>query len=115
MNKITVLPFQTGTIALSGTWTSRAIDLSKISNEHRLSIQPIVTGDGAAKIEALACNNGLDFVDTEEDIVTGLTVLSYAPIIINTTMLPYCRWFKLLVTETGGADSIALDLSLFVQ
>jgi hypothetical protein len=117
MNRIIVLPFSTGEIAVSGSWTSRAIDLSKLSNENRLSVQPIVTGDGTAKIEALASNNGVDFVDTENDIVTGLTVLAYAPIIITTTMLPYSRWLKLKVTETAGVplETVTLDLSLFVQ
>jgi len=117
MNKIMVLPFHTGEIDPSGSWTSRAIDLSKLSNEGRLSIQPIVTGDGTAKIEVLASNNGVDFIDTENDVVIGLTVAAYAPIIIDTTMLPYCRWFKIVVTETAGValETVTLELSLFVQ
>jgi len=117
MNKISVIPFQTGEIAVSGSWTGEAIDLSKLSNETRLSVQPLVTGDGTAKIEVLASNDGLNFVDTQQDVATGLTVANYAPIIITTTMLPYCRWFKFKVTETAGVatETVTLQLYLFVQ
>jgi hypothetical protein len=117
MNKITVLPFQTGEIAVSGSWTSDKIDLAQYSNETRLGIQPIVTGDGTAKIEVLASNDGENFIDTEQDVATGLTVADYAPIIITTTHLPYCRWFKIKVTETAGValETVTLALYLFIQ
>lgn len=117
MNKITILPFDTEEIAVSGSWTSEIIDLSHYSNENRLSVQAIVTGLGTAKIEVLASNNGLDFVDTLNDVATGLTVAAYTPVIITTTMLPYCRYFKLVVTETAGValETVTLKLSLFIQ
>lgn len=117
MNKITVLPFATGEIDPSGSWTSDSIDLAAYSNENRLSVQPIVTGLGTAKIEVLASNNGIDYVDTANDVVTGLTVAAYAPIIITTTMLPYCRFFKIVVTETAGValETVTLALSVFIQ
>lgn len=116
-NKITVLPFQTGELDPDGIWTSGPIDLSQYSNETRLSVQALVVGDGTAKIEVLASNDGLNFVDTENDVATGLTVANYAPVIITTTMLPYCRWVKLKVTETAGValETVTLDLYLFIQ
>jgi hypothetical protein len=183
MNKITVLPFKSGEIAVSGSWTSPIIDLSYYSNETRLSIQSLIAGAGTGKIEVLACNNGLDYVDTENDVATGLqgvagtadgttagkvvdstknfTALGVqvgsvikdltggsdttitavgtttcdvaddifvntdeytifmpsAPVIVTTTMLPYCRFFKILVTETAGVptETLYADLYLFIQ
>lgn len=119
MNKLVVLPFATGTIAASGTFTSEAIDMAKYSNEWRLSLQFTVTGDGTLKIEVLSSNDGVNFVDTAVDVIVGAvktggpaTNGKYAP---ATVTIPVARWIKLLFTETGGAQSVACAATLAIQ
>jgi len=122
MNKITILPFTVTALAASGSWTSRIIDLAKLSNENKLSLQVNVSLLGTVTIDLLASNDGVNFVDTATDVLAGATVGGgpgsdgkYAPIIITTAMLKYCRYFKIRVTETGAAQTVTVELSLFVQ
>jgi hypothetical protein len=122
MNKIIIKPFKVTALAASGSWTSGAIDLAKLSNENRLSIQPIVSLLGVVTIDLLASNDGVNYVDTATDVIAGASVGGgpgtdgkYAPILITTAMLKYCRFFKIRVTETGGANTVTVELSLFVQ
>jgi len=122
MNKITIKPFYKSELAASGSITFETVDLAKISNEYKLSLQINASGDGTATIDILASNDGVTFVDTATDVLAGIVKTGgpgsdgkYAPIIITTAMLKYCRYFKLRATETGGANTITLDLYLFVQ
>jgi hypothetical protein len=122
MNKITIKPFYKSELAASGTITFETIDLAKLSNEYKLSLQINASGDGTATIDILASNDGVTFVDTATDVLAGIvkgggpgTDGKYAPIIITTSMLKYCRFFQLRATETGTTDTITLDLYLFVQ
>lgn len=119
MNKLIVLPFATGTIAASGTYTTEAVDLAKCSNENRLSLQYNVTGNGTLKIEVLASNDGVNFVDTGVDVDTDAVVGGgpgtdgkYPP---TTITIPLVRWIKLLFTEVGTANSVACTAALAVQ
>ena len=115
MNKITVKPLHSGSVAASGTWTSEAIDLAKLSNEHRLSLQANVSGDGTLTIEVLCSNDGLNFVDSGTDVLTDQAAANVVPTILTTAMCPYCRWIKIKVTETSTTDSVTAVMSLFVQ
>jgi hypothetical protein len=122
MNKITIKPLYKSAIAASGSWTSETIDLAKLSNEYKLSIQAVITGDGTVTIDILASNDGVNFVDTATDVLAGATKTGgpgsdgkYAPINLSTAMLKYARYFKVRATETGGANTVTVDLSLFVQ
>jgi hypothetical protein len=115
MNKISVLPFNTGEIAASGNYTTEAIDLSKLSNEHRLSLQVSATGDGTATIEILCSNDNVNFVDSGTDVLTDQAAGNVVPTILTTSMCPYCRWIKIKVTETSTTDAVTVVMSLFVQ
>jgi hypothetical protein len=122
MNKITIKPLYKSAIAASGSWTSETIDLAKLSNEYKLSLQANITGDGTVTIDILASNDGVNFVDTGTDVFTTVTKTSgpgsdgkLAPVIITTAMLKYSRYFRIRATETVGANTVTVDLSLFVQ
>lgn len=122
MNKITVLPFYKSALAASGNVVFDVVDLAKICNEYRLSLQVNISGDGTGTIDILASNDNVNYVDTATDVLAGAvktggpgTDGKYAPIIITTAMLKYCRFFKLRLTETGGANTITAELYLFVQ
>jgi uncharacterized protein YunC (DUF1805 family) len=178
-----IVPFKSGEIAVSGSWTSPVIDLSKYSNSAFFAIQSLVAGAGTGKIEILASNNGINFVDTGNDVATGLqgvagtadattagkiedstknfTALGVqagsvikdltggsdttitavgtttcdvaddifvdtdeytifmpnTPVDLDTDMLPYCRYFKIIVTETAGTptETLYADIYLLVQ
>ena len=122
MNKITIKPLYVSELAASGNKVFEIIDLAKLSNEYRLSLQINATLDGTATIDILASNDGVTFVDTATDVLAGVVKTGgpgsdgkYAPIIITTAMLKYSRYFKVRATETGGANTITLDMYLFVQ
>lgn len=119
MNKIAVLPINTGEIAASGSFTSEAIDLAQYSNENRFSLQYNVTGDGTLKIEVYGSSDGVNFVDLGIDVDTDAVVTGgpgsdgkYAP---TTITMILCRWIKLYFTEVGGVDSVTAESYLAVQ
>lgn len=109
------------TVAASGSASSTAIDFANMNRSWQpdgyFSIQVAVTGDGTAKFEYLISNDGTNFLEPSaaSDITTGVTKTSGpgsdGKDIYSFTPLP-CRWMKIKVTETGGADSITVTVDL---
>lgn len=118
--------FTASTVAASGTDTSSIINAR--SNEQYsgrrgfYSYTAVVTGSGTAKLEYIVPTT-FDFGDdvawndryggflepaAATDIATGLTVGSYAA---SFTVIP-ADAFKVVLTETGGADSVTVDIYL---
>lgn len=107
-------------IAASGNSLSDSIDFHVRRPEGFFAIQVELTGSGTAKIEYLLSINGEDFLTpTEaEDIKTAFTVsdgpgsdgknmFSFAPMVSSA--------MKIKVTETGGASSVTVTITLVYQ
>lgn len=118
--------FSGAAVAASGADTSAVINAR--SNEQyagrvgNYAATAVVTGSGTAKIEYLVPTT-FDFSDDvawndryggfiepsgASDIATGLTAGSYAT---SFSIIPSDA-FKIVVTETGGADSVYYDIYL---
>lgn len=100
------------TIAATGTYTSSVIKL--LNTDGYFSLQVEVTGDGTVKFEYLLSNNETDFlmptsaiaiatgvVKTSGPGSDGKDIYSFHP--------PLARELKILVTETGGANSVVVS------
>jgi len=119
--KIASKTISTGAIALSSNYTDpEPVLLSEMMVEGYFSIQGTVTGDGTAKIEYELSNDGITYVEPESatDIITGLTKTSGPGSDgkffeeFNPELALYLR---LKVTETGGANSVTLALTMAIQ
>lgn|SRR5574343_108870 len=103
----------TDTITASGSYTTDPLDCQGLKGF--FSLQWVLTGDGTAKIEYLPSNDGSNYPDTEPDIVSGITKTS-GPASNGIDMDSFqpipCNFMKIKVTETGGANSVALTLRL---
>jgi hypothetical protein len=68
------------------------------------SLQLTLTGTGTAKVEVFYSNDNVNYAeaDGEADAATGLTAGTYF-ILLN---LKFALFFKVRVTETGGANPI---------
>jgi hypothetical protein len=120
-DKITTFKTHDGvTIALSGSSTSSEINLSSYRPNGYFSIQVALTGDGTAKFEYLLSNDGTNYLEpsSASDIGTGLTktggpgsdgkeIYSFSP--------ELAKHMKIKVTETGGANSITVTVTLSLQ
>lgn len=98
---------ETGVIAASGSYTSRAFLARDIEGD--ATMQWTVTGDGEVKIEVLTSLNGEHFSDIADDIATVQTKTSGVG---GTNMvafgIPLCEQVKFKFTETGGADEVSV-------
>ncbi len=100
---------------------SNAINLSRqLKPTGYFSLQVIATGSGTAKIEYELSNDATDIASavanwitpgTAVDIVTaqtsGSAMYSFAPML--------AKWLRLVVTETGGGNTITLTINLAIQ
>jgi len=110
--------FKSKTISASGNATYN-VNLRRMNAEGFFSIQIEVTGDGTVKVEYLESNNGgTDFIDPEDDIVTGFTSSS-GPDSDGKDLFSFepnlCGMVQIKITETGGADPVVVNAWLAVQ
>jgi len=116
------------TIATSGIFTSEAIDIQALKLRGDITLQVEVTGDGTCKFEFSQSNNfiangpnaGGDF----QKPVDGFAILdsftktsgtdSDGKDVANVSMFN-SQAFKIICTETGGADSVTVDAWLSMQ
>ena len=116
MSRVNVLPplFSAVTIAAGQASTSAAVVLSDINPDGYLSVQVAITGDGTAKVEALVSNDGTNYVTAEGTtaIMTGKTKTPGNYLAAFT--LPPCKKFKLVITETSGANSVTVTATVVV-
>jgi hypothetical protein len=107
------------TIVASGTSLSDPLDCSLSSGI--FSLQLAITGDGTLKVEAKVSNDGTTYLvpDGASEIKTGLTKTSGpggdGKIFIGFQTLGVSRFVKILLTETGGANSVTVTGTLAVQ
>jgi len=118
--------FKAKSIALSTSATSQVIDISKIKLIGNVTIQIEITGTGTAKVEWSQSNNynsddGTgDFVLPVSgfSVVTGFTVTSGTDSdgkdLLNIPMFN-SKAFKIIVTETGGANAVVVSAWLSMQ
>ena len=119
-NLITLTPVSVQTVAAGESYTSAAIPMGALGDSGArplvakgfFSVQLDITGDGTAKLEYLCSNDGTNFVAPEGSsaIMTGKTKTTGR--YLASFALPVCKAFKLKVTETGGANSIAANVIL---
>lgn len=114
------------TIAASGTFTSREIDINDFKLRGDITLQVKLTGDGTATIEFEQSNNFVpttgsgDFVipSSGGSITTGFTKTSGSASdgkdLFDLAMFN-SQFFRIKVTETGAANSITLDGFLSMQ
>jgi len=117
----TQVPVSAEAIAASGTYTSAAIDLTKVRGDNNstqrpdgfFSAQVNVAGSGTVKVEYLLSNDGTNYVTPTgaTEIATGLTagntMHSFDPMV--------ARYLKIKVTETGGANAATVTVTLAIQ
>jgi hypothetical protein len=113
--EIKVTPiFTAQAITGSASVTSSVINLNNYNPEGYFSIQLTTVGAGSAvKVEYLISLDGVTYTEpaSASDIVSGFTPgtnnYSFAP--------PVCKYMKLKVTETNGANVTSCTLTLAVQ
>lgn len=122
MKKIhTLLLFNAAAILAGADSESTVLDLD--AGYHAagfFSLQVALTGDGTAKIEYLLSNDGVNYLEPSSgaDIILahtkisgpggdGKDIYSFQPEI--------ARYMKIKITETGGADAIAVTAVIAVQ
>lgn len=103
----------TGTIAASGSYTSEAIDLTRVDDAQQglvaasgfFSVDVVITGSGTGKLELLCTNAGITWSIPEGmySIMSGKTAGTY----FASFSCPICKSFKIKFTETGAANSIS--------
>jgi hypothetical protein len=112
--------FDAEAVALSASATSVAMDLSTYKPAGVFSVQIEVTGDGTVTLAYEVSVNGVDFVvpTGASEIVTGFTktggVAAGGKDLIAFYPEP-CRFLRLKVTETAGANAIAINAWLCIQ
>lgn len=114
------------TIPASGVLTSDFVNTNQRKLMGNISIQIQVTGTGTVKLEWSQSNsfnesNGIgDFVKPSagHTIVTGFTAASGSDSngkdILSVPMIN-CMYFKIICTETGGANSAVVNAWLSLQ
>ena len=124
LNRLKIIDNQT--IALSTTFTSDIVPIVGQKLLGSVTLQIILTGDGTGKFQFSQSNNYLKETDTGDfiipssasDIVTAFTKASGTDTdgkdIINIPMFN-AQAFKILCTETVGANSITVDAWLSMQ
>ena len=70
-----------------------------------LSLAIKLSGSGTLKAQAKVSGNGVDYDIVDTEIVTGLTA-GYHVVAFS---VPLCTHMTILLTETGGANSITVD------
>jgi hypothetical protein len=115
-NKSTGIEVLNETIAASGTATSDDIMPFLNASEGYHWLQVFVAGDGTVKIEQTPSADGETFASAVKDsdgldvteLLTGLTSSDNGKMYEVRLVPGYAN--KLVITETGGADSITVSL-----
>ena len=110
--------FDAETIAASGSSSSSEIRLNNMRGYFSLQLE--ITGDGTATVEYQLSNDGSTFLEPTSagDITSGFTKTSGPGSDgkdIFTIRPEIARRMKVVVTETGGADTITVNAYLAVQ
>jgi hypothetical protein len=118
----TIRVFNAREIAASGSLTSQAFKLGSYSDvQGWFSLQIALTGDGTGKFQASVSNDKSNFIisdDASDDIITahtdesgpgadGIQIYQFSPVL--------AQWLRIVVTETGEADSIIVTAHLAIQ
>lgn len=113
--------FDAEAILAGASATSSAVVIGNNRVNGVFGIQLEVTGDGTVTVEYALSINGVDYITSfgvGSEIVTGFTktsgpdsngkcMYSFAPMVATN--------IKIIVTETGGADAVAVSLWLAIQ
>jgi hypothetical protein len=112
----------TTTLAAGGAYTSAAVDCTRA--EGYFGLQMAVSGaptyTGTVKAEAWVSADGVTFAEPEgaADILTGMTATSgpagNGKVYIK-VQPDFCRYIKIVFTETGGASGVTIAAKLAVR
>ena len=105
-------------ISAAGTYTSSTVNLTNA--EGLVSLQITLTGDGTASIVYQTSNDGTTFAEPEgvTAVVSGFTKTSGGSSNGNAMeqiSVEFAKYVRLLVTETGGAEAIAVTIKMAVR
>lgn len=108
------------TIAASGTATSDDLMPYLAASEGVHTIQYGISGSGTLKIEQRVSCDGTDYADVEDEndvdiseLASGLTVSDNNK--CKVVKLAFGYGNKIALTETGGSDSVTVDLCIAYQ
>ena len=105
-------------ISASGTYTSSTVNLTNA--EGLISLQIELTGPGRASIVYQTSNDGTTFAEPEgvTAVVSGFTATSGGSAngkAMEQISVEFAKYMRVLVTETGGAEAIAVTLKMAVR
>jgi hypothetical protein len=104
--------FSSQATVASATSTSSAVDLRNVVNTGNFALHYTIAGSGTASLSfSTSSTSGGTFVTYATAIATGKTAGTY----YSPFSPPVSPWMKILVTETGGAQSITTTARLVVQ
>jgi len=120
INLIRVIPINLGTIAASGSAESDVIDLAKVANTHKYSLQYVCTGDGTVTLSWRSSNDGINFPAPASNTIQAGVVSTGGPgadgsYACDTFAPQPSRFIKIRGDETGGADSATIVAYLAIQ
>ena len=110
--------FSAEAIVASASATSSEIDLASIKPSGYFSLQVTVTGDGTAKLTYSISNDGTTYVTPTgaPDIKTAhVKTTGTSGTDIYSFSIEPARYLKIIVTETGGANAIAVTATIAIQ
>lgn len=105
-------------VAIDASGTSTSMEILAINIQGFFSLEWVITGDGTVKFEVLPSNSGSNFLNTEPDIATGQTKITGPGTDgknFTSFEIPACHSFKIICTETGGADAVVVSAWLKAQ
>ena len=111
--------FSATAILAAASSTSDAIDISQV--EGFFSLQIAVTGDGTAKFEYLASNDGTTYVTQTAagDVIASSFTKTSGPGSDGKDIVTFepelCKFIKIKCSETGGAQAIAVTATIAIQ
>lgn len=108
LHKTNVVRLNSGLIAVSGIWTSEAVDITDFIRY--ISLQWGIVGTGAVKIEILSSNDGVNFLDVNIDVATA-QVAGWN--MASVSFIPSAQ-IKIRATETGAANPIT-NINFFLK
>ncbi len=115
MNAIVIDNFMTEEVIIASGTKTYTKDMERYDFNGFFSLQLVMTGTGVLQGEYLLSNDGVNFVTPtgvpDSPIFTGFTVgvdmFSFEPML--------CRYLRLLLTETGGANPVTVSGYLALQ
>ena len=113
--EITLINLAVGaTIAQAASLSCPIVAIGHRAPEWKFSVHTNFTSAGAAtlKVEVLISNDGVNFVEIDADVVTGLAKDTQ---VITAVAPTFCGYFYLKITEENTAIATAVNATLAMR